>query len=85
MAKFREKPVVIEAVQFTDEYKDRVANWITRNTAAIFIDDRPALKIQTPEGVMIANLGDWVIRDVEGAFRPCKPDIFTKTYEPVEE
>lgn len=31
------------------------------------------------------ELGDWVIKGVNGEFYPCKPDIFEATYEPVEE
>ena len=41
-------------------------------------------KITTLEGVHTANIGDWIIRGVKGEFYPCKPDIFTATYEPVE-
>ena len=37
--------------------------------------------IPTPKGDMIAKHGDWIIRDVNGEFYPCKPDIFEKTYE----
>lgn len=42
-------------------------------------------KIFTKEGVMLASFGDWVIKGVNGEFYPCKPDIFEKTYEPVED
>lgn len=37
--------------------------------------------IQTLEGTMRAEKGDWVIRGVEGEFYPCKPGIFLKTYD----
>ncbi|MGP5071686.1 hypothetical protein ACTXI0_04680 [Arthrobacter rhombi] len=37
--------------------------------------------IATLEGVMHANLGDFIIRGVQGEFYPCKPDIFEATYE----
>lgn len=40
--------------------------------------------IETLEGVMKANVGDWIITGVNGEKYPCKPDIFAKTYEPVE-
>ena len=42
------------------------------------------LKIQTLEGEMTANVGDWIIIGVNGEVYPCKPDIFAKTYEQVE-
>jgi len=45
---------------------------------------RPAtLDIDTLEGTMSANAGDWIIRGVQGEQYPCKPDIFDATYEPV--
>ncbi len=49
---------------------------ITRN-------DDGSLNIQTPEGTMRAEVGDWVIQGVQGEFYPCKPAIFQATYEPL--
>ena len=43
------------------------------------------LEIITLEGVMKAQPGDYIIKGVKGEFYPCKPDIFEKTYELVEE
>lgn len=60
MAKYRKRPVVIEAHQAIE-----------------------TTKIETLEGVMTANPGDWIITGVNGERYPCKPDIFAKTYEPV--
>ena len=36
--------------------------------------------IETLEGVMKANVGDYIIKGVNGEFYPCKQDIFEKTY-----
>ena len=44
--------------------------------------DGDKLMIATPEGVMTASAGDWIIRGVAGELYPCKPDIFAATYEP---
>ena len=43
------------------------------------------LDIPTLEGTMHADIGDWIITGVKGEQYPCKPDIFEKTYERVEE
>ena len=43
------------------------------------------LIIHTLEGDMLARPGDWVITGVNGERYPCKPDIFEKTYEPVDD
>lgn len=40
--------------------------------------------IHTLEGNNHASVGDWIITGVNGEQYPCKPDIFAKTYEPVE-
>ena len=57
-ARYRKKPVVIEAFQTDEE-----------------------IYIETLEGVMKANPGDWIIRGVRGELYPCKPDVFAATYE----
>jgi len=83
--KYRKKPVVIEAMQFTDENKNQVFNWMSGQYAAGFEDGKPILKIGTLEGVMIARIGDYIIKGVKGEYYPCKPDIFLATYEKVGE
>lgn len=45
----------------------------------------PYVKIETLEGTMRANVGDYIIKGINGEFYPCKPDIFMKTYEEVTE
>lgn len=81
--KFRKKPVVIEAMQFTEETKNQVFNWVscTREVAWDALG-KPAMLIATLEGDMMAMQGDWIIKGVQGEFYPCKPDIFAATYEP---
>ena len=39
--------------------------------------------IHTLEGDMKASIGDYIITGVNGEQYPCKPDIFEKTYEVV--
>ena len=86
--KFRKKPVVIETMQFTDENKDRVYVWassLQMNVYPSYDNAKPVLKIPTLEGEMMASIGDWIIKGVNGELYPCKPDIFAKTYEKVED
>lgn len=89
MAKFRKKPVVIEAYRVPLRPEDRdgwkalmkflpSSAYSYGNNLAGYID------ITTLEGTMRANSGDWIIRGVKNEFYPCKPDIFEATYEPVE-
>lgn len=87
--KFRKKPVVIEAMQFTGMMSNAraIRAWahagLPPETNAIIRVDGWCLKIRTLEGEMTANDGDWIIKGVKGEFYPCKPDIFAATYEPV--
>lgn len=86
MPKFRKKPVVIEAVQFweSNEVIDALSDLgLDPIRISYETPSNPVLKIDTMEGEMIAQLGDWIIKGVNGEFYPCKPDIFEKTYEPV--
>jgi hypothetical protein len=83
--RFRKKPVVIEAMQLTEENKDQVFNWISCTRIPTWVDGKPAISIHTSEGNMTAMIGDYVIKEPfatpDRRFYPCKPDIFEKTYE----
>ena len=91
MARFRKKPVVIEAVQFdgTKDGANHALAWIGGHGAAAkrahATKPEAGIVIPTLEGDHLASPGDWIIRGVHGEFYPCKPDIFAKTYEPVAE
>lgn len=77
--RFRKKPVVIDAVQWTGENRDEIFQFVGRDAEW---GDRTGMVIKTLEGQHIASEGDWIIKGVHGEFYPCKPDIFDKTYEP---
>ena len=42
------------------------------------------MEIETLEGIMKADEGDWIIKGVKGELYPCKPDVFEMTYEKVD-
>jgi hypothetical protein len=79
---FRKKPVVIEAVQWTTSNEEVIEKFINRGRWAVVGPHQDHIWIQTLEGTMTANPGDWIIKGVKGEFYPCKPDIFEATYEP---
>jgi len=84
--KFRKKPVVIEAMQLKRESCPKVCEWADLPHSPNLTDRCGELPIyiNTLEGEMRADPGDWVIRGVNGEFYPCKPDIFEETYEPAD-
>ena len=84
MTKYRKKPVVIEAVQY-GPYTAVTAEMFNFLSPCEWHIEPEGLVIQTLEGAMLARIGDYIIRGVNGEFYPCKPDIFEKTYEKVED
>jgi hypothetical protein len=84
MAKYRKKPVVIEAEQwFPGKHIEGVINSPVLEPTA----DNPLGaygQIHTLEGIMTCISGDWIITGVKGERYPCKPDIFDANYEAVE-
>lgn len=33
-------------------------------------------------GMLLARPGDWIVRDPDGSFRPCSPEVFAANYDP---
>jgi hypothetical protein len=83
--RWRKKPVVIDAVQWTGDMpavRAMVGNDVPLPTYGEGYDG--AIRITTLEGDHRCDKGDWIIRGVKGELYPCKPDIFALTYEPAE-
>jgi hypothetical protein len=100
MMKFRKKPLIVDAVQWNgNSNRQEIENFIGRKlhaqleseTAYVAGQGAPifSLLIETKEGGMKAFAGDWIIKEPNPTgdrdFYPCKPDIFEKTYEKVED
>ena len=89
MAKYRKKPVVIEAIQLTNESIIEIIKWAT-DYISIKIDTDEndniiGMIIPTLEGAMKASMNDYIIKGIQGEFYPCKPAIFEQTYELIEQ
>ena len=88
--KFRKKPIVIEAIQWTGDNFDELKDFtetdnqqtVCRIVKGTFDRD---LFVDTLEGSLMASLNDWIIKGIKGEFYPCKPDIFEATYDLVKE
>ncbi|MFE3381642.1 hypothetical protein [Streptomyces anulatus] len=84
--KFHKKPFEIEAVHLTNGVApDEVASWcggrVAPHPEQNYTGGALVIEIDTLEGTMRAEPGDWIIKGVTGEFYPCKPDIFIATYE----
>jgi len=94
MAKYRKKPVVVDAEQWFGHAGpssgfDVVGRYDKypqdRKCEHCGVEMRYHGWVRTLEGGHIACPEDWIIKGIEGEFYPCKPDIFEKTYELVED
>jgi hypothetical protein len=96
MAKFRKKPIEIEAYQITKELlegvlfdgKDYPAGLSLQHSSSH--KERRGISGWGGTVVTIHNQktdvreGDWIITEPDGIHHyPCKPDIFEMTYEPI--
>lgn len=87
---FRKKPIVVEAFRLGH---DAMPDWFcdarsecrasTHNFDERWRGGPDYALIETLEGEMKAEFGDWIIKGVIGELYPCKPEVFAATYEPV--
>lgn len=83
MGFYRKKPVVIEAVRYGPYTAPSVEMHAFLDGSG-YVPTNEGIALPTLEGVMVASVGDWIIKGVKGEFYPCKPDIFEATYEAAE-
>jgi hypothetical protein len=76
MAKYRKKPIIVEATQW----------FVGDDPLPGMYNERDGFySLKTPEGILSIGDGDWIITGISGEYYPCNPNIFEQTYEPVEE
>lgn len=91
MPRFRKKPVVITAVQFTGENEQAILDFAPGKFSLVHEDDRT----DDPEGVaeiydelhstwVLVYRNDWIIRGLKGEFYPCRDEVFQESYEEVQ-
>lgn len=79
--KYRKKPVVIEAVQWTGDLQV-LKPWMNELGALPFyLNNDNEFMVKTLEGDTKVSFNDWIIRGIKNEFYACKPDIFEETYE----
>lgn len=91
-AKFRKKPVEVEAIQWTGSNPAAVRAFTGDHRPTPDSGTHMVFTAQSGHGELYVaannawvdiEVGEWIIRDARG-FYPCKPDIFAATYEAVE-
>ncbi len=95
MSKYRKKPIVIDAFKWTGEDEHRVfPDWFMNEINVgdemdgrlriVTRDVSPEVRITTPQGIMFAVIGDYIIQDETGDIYSRSSAIFEATYEKVD-
>lgn len=86
MAKWRKKPVVINAYQITQEWFkpdfELPMEILKDRKVTVNITDK-CIYIETLEGTMRGDIGNYLIQGVKGEVYACREDIFLETYQPL--
>lgn len=94
LQKFRKKPIIVEAVQFTgsEEDAERLADWITDKWEDLEVDLDTDIEgdevfiITKPDGSeMICPKNGWLVKGIDGSIYPVKDETFKKVYELVDD
>lgn len=92
--KYKTKPCEIEAVQYDGSNQKEIMDFVgesliyySLNLDIPWNDDKSYvyMAVMTLEGRMRISKGDYIIKGLRGEFYPCKPDVFEKKYELIEE
>lgn len=93
--KFRTRLATILAIQWTGENAQEIRQFTNykesepSDCVVLYPGQingvlRTFLQIHTLKGLMMADPGDWIIKDSDGRFYPCRSDVFTSLFEPAE-
>ncbi|MGG1673533.1 BC1881 family protein [Paenibacillus sp. NRS-1783] len=82
MAKYRKKPLVVDAIQFDGKNYGDISDFCGGETLDTY---QGKVGIDTPGGTVWVDKGNYIINGVAGELYPCKPDVFRLTYEEVKQ
>jgi len=74
------KPIVVEAFRFDDTFDNAPLEFRKAVLCKNAFTDNETYCINTLEGELEINKGDWIIKGIVGEFYAIKNDIFLKTY-----
>lgn len=80
MTYYHKRPIPVEARQFTGDNFLELMDW-SNSRVTIFDINGATVCVNTLEGPMRFDVGDYIIKGVHGEFYPCQKDIFEETYE----
>lgn len=88
--KYQKKPVTIEAWKAFDfNLDDKIPGWVFQAFVDRTVGETGKQEfdyyVNTLEGKIYFNNGDYLVQGVHGELYSCKPDIFEETYVKVED
>lgn len=91
--KYRKKPIEVEAVKIvrpvsgTEELTEAHPQWLMDNilTGRVRPYSDGTFHVNTIEGLMLGQAGDYLVKGIEGELYPVKASIFEASYEKVED
>jgi hypothetical protein len=78
---YKAKPVEIEALEWKGSNIREMLEFYPEVVTEESDEGECLIKIETLEGVMTANVGDYIIKGTLGEYYPCKPEAFHNKYE----
>lgn len=83
--RYRTFPVEVEAMRWdgTEASQAQIVSW-SKGAVSGWFDGTYYLSVETPDGAVRADVGDWIVRWPDGRLRRVAPEDFVITYEPVE-
>ena len=81
--KYRNKPVIVEAVKWTGSNLEEVKKFVGDSFYEIL--DGKHICVKTGEGLIGVTIGDYIVKSSKGGFYPCDPDEFEAFYEEIGE
>ena len=80
MAKYRKKPAVIDAEQYT-EYGKLVKGMCNSRSCHNDVSNQPHVHMIHNNQIVLLEVGDFIIPEPDGVhFYPCNPNIFNEFY-----
>lgn len=89
--KFKQKPVMVDAIQWDGTNYDELKKFTDGAVKVLYTSSNNAKDIRiglevdedpySSEYSVPIDLKDWIVKDVDGAFYPCKEKIFDLIYE----
>ena len=88
LQKFRKKPIIVEAVQFTgsEENAEEIADWITDNWEELEVEWDKVFIITKPDRTeLFCPKNGWLVKGIDNSIYPVKDETFNKVYELIDD